>query len=166
MRTVKMGIAAALVATVATARSVAAQETRDTLAALHGSTQTFGLERLTVDGAGATLLTFRVTDVQNRRAGSDLTLAILARSPAGFITEAGPVFSLTNHQMAVLLRFGIGALIGDGGFVPAGYFGIGFVARLSDTIGLRLDAGQRLFNSDRDWVNTGAVGFGATFLPR
>lgn len=137
---------------------------RDTVSGLSGSTQTIGFEQFMDDLDGVMAFSLRVTDIVRHGAGADVGVVIITQHTAGVLFEGGPAWALGSGSMALLPRFGVGALLGQGGIVPELYVGASFMMRLGPAIGFRLDVSQRHVNIEREWFPLTSFGGGITFL--
>jgi hypothetical protein len=137
----------------------------------NGSASSVSLGRLFLAGEpdwGITEVTLRFTTLRRNALSFDAGLGLLgSNGVVGVAPEIGPAFSLGVPGGILLLRAGATGLVavsdGGGGAAYGAYAGAGLLFRITNRVGLRLDASRQFYSGG---LGIWSVGAGISLLPR
>jgi hypothetical protein len=131
------------------------------------------MDRFIYDGIGETAFTFRRSDLRPGTMGTELSVSLLPRALAAqalvLLPDFGPAYNVSLSRATLLIKAGGSAITGlarDVVFVPGAHVGAGFVLRIDERTGIRVDAAHHWYMNPEDTDPVWSIGIGFTGLPR
>jgi hypothetical protein len=140
---------------------------------LVGTSTGLSLDRFIYDGAGETAFSVHRSSLCAGQLRPELTVALFPQAlliPALLIApDVGVAYDISLPYATLLLKAGgsaIAALGRTAQVIPGGHLGVGFVLRIDDRTGIRLDATRHFYISNQEVEPVWSIGIGLSGLRR
>jgi hypothetical protein len=156
---------------IAAARPCIAQELPDHK--LVGTSTGLSLDKFIYDGARETAFSLHWSSLRPFRLRPEVTVALFPQAllaPALVLApDFGAAYNISVPYATLLLKAGgsgIAAVGRTAQFIPGAHLGAGFVLRIDDRTGIRLDAARHFYISNQEVEPVWSIGIGLSGLRR
>jgi uncharacterized membrane protein YdjX (TVP38/TMEM64 family) len=140
---------------------------------LEGISKGATIDRFIYDGTGETAFSFRLSGLRPSRLGPELGVSFFPKALVAqallFAPDLGAAYSVSMPHATLLIKAGASVLTGlatDVVFIAGAHVGAGFIVRIDDRTGIRMDVIRHIYFEDGEAEPIWSVGLGFCALPR